>query len=303
MQEENKNSANVESALNNLELDDLDQLALDNDFADIEDEGDLISDADLESGVSSDEEFTKPYSDKNILMQELISTKAAVEAIVFASAKPIKAFEVLEILQDERITTRDIIKILDELVEFYALHAGGFRLENLKGMGYQFRTVPVAAPLMEAMFSKRARPLSRAALESLAIIAYKQPITRAEIEFIRGVDAGSAIKNLMDRNIVRCVGRKADAGRPMLFGTGEEFLKIYQISSLADLPSLDSFQVSPEVLAQAKEKLKTIGEHVAVEEFIGDNGASDEIDLELAVSTPPLIEDETTHDTTTKMDS
>jgi hypothetical protein len=104
----------------------------------------------------------------------------------------------------------------------------------------------------------------------LSIIAYRQPVTRADVEYIRGVDAGNIIKNLMDRNLVACVGRKEDAGRPMVFGTTDEFLKIFRINSLNDLPPLSSFQPAPDLIAQAQDMLAQREDMVDVEPYIAD---------------------------------
>ena len=121
---------------------------------------------------------------------------------------------------------------------------------------------------MSKIFSERPRPLSRAAQETLAIIAYRQPITRASIEFIRGVDAGSIIKNLLERDLIRCVGRKDDGGRPMLFGTTEEFCRVYEIKSIKDLPPLEAFQPSRETVSQAMEKITGNHQSVDVENIV-----------------------------------
>ncbi len=204
------------------------------------------------------------------LLSEAFSLKSAIEAILFATQKPMKPHEILELLQDPRLSTRDISSVLDSLSEFYTLHVGGFRLEYIKNQGYQFRTAPEAAALMERMFAKRPRTLSRAALETLAIVSYKQPLTRAEIEFIRGVDVASALKVLVDRGLVTSVGRKQDPGRPLLFGTTDEFLRVYGFQTLKDLPSLDSLQVNQEIIETAENKIRAFqqGENVQVEEFV-----------------------------------
>jgi len=216
---------------------------------------------------------------------EELTLTAKVEAIVFASPKPMRPVDVVEILQEDVLQV-EVEAALDALVELYASRAGGFRLERLKGLGYQFRTVGAAAPIMERQFATRARPLTRAALETLSIIAYRQPVTRAEIEFIRGVDAGSIMKALMDRDLITCVGRKPDSGRPMLFGTTEDFLRVFTLSSLKDLPPLESFQPATELIQAAMSQLDGAGaESVAVEPFVGDSERpvpelADEIDDE-----------------------
>lgn len=215
-----------------------------------------------------------PVDETPVLLrfEEALNIEGQVEAIVFAAPKPMQPAEILDILQDDEmsIPLEQIENALNHLVKLYGERSGGFRLEHLKGEGYQFRTVPAAMPLMERLFTSRPRPLSRAALETLAIIAYRQPVTRADVEYVRGVDAGSAIKNLLDRNMIQCVGRKEDAGRPMIFGTTDEFLKVFRVSDLSQLPPLSSFQPSPELMVEARNKLENSDQEVDVEGFVGD---------------------------------
>jgi segregation and condensation protein B len=203
---------------------------------------------------------------------EALTLEGQVEAILFAAPKPLSVTDISEILADEDGNpgdTTEIERVIQNLLRLYRERNGGFRLEHDKGVGFQFRTVPAAAPLMERMFSQRQRPLSRAALETLSIIAYRQPVTRADIEAIRGVDAGSIIKNLLDRELISCVGRKEDSGRPMMFGTSPEFLRVFRINSLDDLPPLSAFQPAPETMAEAENRLD-LGEEVDVDEFMDD---------------------------------
>lgn len=197
--------------------------------------------------------------------------EARIEAIIFASQKPLKAQEVLDILADPVLTVEDVETCLDLIVEFYESRHGGFRLHYLKRLGYQFQTADAAGPIMERMFASRPRPISRAALETLAIISYRQPVTRAEVEFIRGVDAGSIFKTLLERELIKCVGRKEIVGRPMLFGTSDEFLKVFNLSSVKDLPPLESFQPSREMVQGAMDKIDSGDELIDVEEYIADN--------------------------------
>ncbi len=197
--------------------------------------------------------------------------EARVEAVVFASQKPLKPSEIVDILGDTTISEEDVQVTLDQLVAFYHERCGGFRLHYLKRLGYQFQTADAAGAIMERMFASRPRPISRAALETLAIIAYRQPVTRAEVEFIRGVDAGSIFKTLLERELIKCVGRKEIVGRPMLFGTRDEFLKVFNLSSIKDLPPLESFQPSREVTQGAAERLEAGDDLVDVEEYIADN--------------------------------
>jgi len=225
----------------------------------------------LEGGPTSDSR------DGLMRWDEALTLEGQVEAILFAAPKPLSVQDICEILQDENGDPADhgeIDRVVQNLLRLYRERNGGFRLEHDKGVGFQFRTVPAAAPLMERMFSARQRALSRAALETLSIIAYRQPVTRADIEAIRGVDAGSIIKNLLDRELISCVGRKEDSGRPMMFGTSPEFLRVFRIGSLDDLPPLSAFQPAPETMAEAESRLD-LGEEVDVDEFMDDPEAEE----------------------------
>ena len=204
-----------------------------------------------------------------------LELKAEVEAIIFASQKPMRSVDILDLLADPDGAVEAIDSILETLAAEYEERGGGFRLVWLKGMGYQFQSVAEAGPLMERLFASRPRPISRAALETLSVIAYRQPATRATIEFIRGVDSGSIVKNLLERGLIKCTGRKEDApGRPMVFGTTDEFLRIFGITSVKDLPPLQSFQPDSEAMKEALEELEKVengeAEGVDVENFVGD---------------------------------
>jgi segregation and condensation protein B len=201
--------------------------------------------------------------------EPVIPLRIQIEALLFASPRPLKATDLMELVIGNYMVS-EIDQILESLkTEFEQRPDAGFKFEYVKGFGYQFQTVKASARVMEKLFTSRPRPLSRAALETMSIIAYRQPVTRAAIEFIRGVDSGSIINNLMERDLIKCVGRKEDAGRPMLFGTTEEFLKVFGVASLSELPPLQAFQPSTEVMADALKELESIDE-VKVEEFVGD---------------------------------
>ncbi len=206
--------------------------------------------------------------------------EAQVEAVVFAAKDPLKISEIQEILAESDLSEADLQKVLDDLVKHYELRHGGFKLVYIKRLGYQFQTAPAAAPIMERMFASRPRPITRAALETLAIIAYRQPVTRAEVEFIRGVDAGSIIKTLMERELIRCVGRKEIVGRPMLFGTTDEFLKVFSLASVKDLPPLESFQPARDTVQGAQAKIDEGTDLVDIEDYIA--AGTEGVEAELA---------------------
>ena len=241
--------------------------------------------ADYETHEGDDEPTPLPPKQRAEAAMRLM---AKVEAIVFAAQNPIKAQDIVDILADPEVALDHVEASLRQLELDYADRAGGFRLVYLRRLGYQFQTVDAAGPIMERMFASRPRPISRAALETLAIIAYRQPVTRAEVEFIRGVDAGSIFKTLLERDLIKCVGRKEMIGRPMLFGTTDQFLTVFNLSSIKDLPPLSAFQPSREVVDGAGERLAAgvEAELVDVEEYIADNTPT-----ELADSAPAELAD------------
>ncbi len=224
--------------------------------------------------------LAEPTFADEMAFAEQLTLESQVEALVFAAPQPLKASEIFEVIQklNPAVQQGEVERALKVLSDEYQNRAGGFRLENLARQGYQFRTVKAASPLMEHLFASRPRPLSRAALETLAIIAYRQPVTRVDIEFVRGVDSGSIIKNLLERDLVVCVGRKEDAGRPMLFGTSDVFLTVFGLSSLSDLPPLAAFQPSPEIIAAAKERPEGEGFDVNMSAILGGHSAESDDD-------------------------
>ena len=203
-----------------------------------------------------------------------LDLQGRLEALLFCSSRPLSPQQLREYLLPEPPSLVEVQRALRELVEYHGERRGGFVLVALP-QGYQFRTVQEAAPWVESLLARRQRPLSRAAQETLAIVAYRQPVTRAGVEFIRGVESGNIFRQLMERDLIRCVGRKEEAGRPMLFGTTGEFLRVYGLKDLEDLPPLSSFQPAREKLSSALEK---------VEE-------GEELDVELDILIPERIEE------------
>ena len=217
-------------------------------------------------------------------LEETLSLSSKIEALLFAAPKPLKISDIQEFLGEEGSDMRHILSLVENLMQMYREKGGGIHIVHFKGVGYHFQTVPAASALMETMFSQRPRPLSRAAHETLAIVAYRQPVTRADIEFIRGVDAGSIIKNLLERDLVACVGRKEDSpGKPMVFGTTEEFLKVYRFGSLKDLPPLESFQPAQDVIGKALDKIEA-KQDVDVDELIRHAGGAKKEGLEASAT-------------------
>lgn len=164
------------------------------------------------------------------------SKKAALEAVLFATASPRSIEELAQILS---LQTAQVRQLLSALEEEYAKGERGFFLEHVGG-GVRLCTKPEYAPYVEAIGrTERSGQLSQAALETLAIIAYRQPITRPEIEAIRGVRVESAINSLIDRGLIEERGRADGPGRPLLYGTTPEFLVRFGLEDLASLPPIE----------------------------------------------------------------
>jgi len=173
--------------------------------------------------------------------------KSAVEALIFASEKPITIEQIKKVLGD--LDTLSVNKIIAELKNDYQAQNRGLRIVEIAG-GFQMSTCSDFAPFLKKLFKNRySDKLSKPALESLAIIAYKQPLTRAEIESLRNVNVDGVMKSLTDKNLIRICGRKKIPGRPFVYGTTREFLEHFGLKSLADLPKMEDFTV----LAQEKE--------------------------------------------------
>jgi len=166
----------------------------------------------------------------------LSDIKKAIESIIFISDQPVSVDKLSLVFPDvERAQLR---KCLKELVEEWEEFGRGFLLSEIAG-GFQFRTDPKYSEDI-ATYNKKVKKfrLSRAALEVTAIIAYKQPVTRVEIESIRGVDSSGVINVLLERRVIEIKGRKEVIGKPFLYGTTSEFLEVFGLKSLNDLPTL-----------------------------------------------------------------
>jgi segregation and condensation protein B len=161
--------------------------------------------------------------------------KPIVEALLFASGKPLTAKEIHDCIPEAAIG--EITAALRELETDYETMGRSFALREVAG-GYQFRTANDFAPYVLKLFKSSPSRLSRAALETLAIIAYKQPILRQEIERLRGVEAGGILRTLMEKELVKVVGRKNLPGKPLIYGTTRRFLEVFDLRDLDSLPKL-----------------------------------------------------------------
>jgi segregation and condensation protein B len=165
--------------------------------------------------------------------------KPIIEALLFISVEPISMDRFKEILTG--VEKSLMLEKLLSLQQEYAQSNRGIQIVEVAG-GYQMTTRAEMSPwIRELEKIKTSSRLSQPSLETLAIIAYKQPLTRAEIEAIRGVDAAGVLKTLMDRRLVKIVGRKEVAGRPLIYGTTREFLMYFGLANLTALPTLKEF--------------------------------------------------------------
>jgi segregation and condensation protein B len=161
--------------------------------------------------------------------------QAIVEALLFVTKEPLSLAKLQEILADaDPATIEETIRALALRLE---ADQRGLIVQEVAG-GYRLATRPDLAPWVMKLQEVKPARLSRAALETLAIIAYRQPITRPEIEAIRGVSVDGVMRTLLERELIRMMGRKADAGRPMLYGTTQLFLEHFGLKGLGDLPTL-----------------------------------------------------------------
>jgi segregation and condensation protein B len=163
--------------------------------------------------------------------------KAVIEALLFAAPGPVRLEQLALAVEAEPDRVK---RQLDELEKEYRHMQRGFVLAELAD-GYQLRTRPEHAEWVRRLHSSRPVRISRAALETLAIVAYRQPVTRADIEYLRGVDSGGVVKSLLDKRLVRIVGKMDAPGRPLLYGTSREFLEFFGLRTLKDLPTLKEF--------------------------------------------------------------
>lgn len=201
--------------------------------------------------------------DKNIsqIDIEIASQKnrifSIIESLLFVSGEPLKIKNIASILECSK---NEVEELMEEMMKNYGHITRGIKLIKIED-SYQLVTKQDNSSYVQKLLNVNVRQsLSQAALETLAIIAYKQPITRIEIEEIRGVKCDKAVVNLMEKELVKECGRKEVAGRPILYGTSEKFLKHFNLECIANLPDLDDFSFNIQEGIENVEKLKEIHE-------------------------------------------
>jgi segregation and condensation protein B len=166
-----------------------------------------------------------------------------IESVLFAAAAPVSLRRLVDILDGP--TAKEVQAALACLRAHYGPGQRGIHLQEVAG-GYQFRTARENAEWVRAVFRDKPARLGRAALETLAIVAYKQPATRAEIEAVRGVDVDAVLNTLLSRRLIKIAGRKEAVGRPLLYATTQEFLEAFGLKDLNELPSLKELGPVPD---------------------------------------------------------
>ena len=191
--------------------------------------------------------------------------RAVVEALLFLAEKPLG---VEEVRQATGLEAQRIRRALEELQGHYREGVCGVVLQEVAG-GWQLRTSPDATAYARHFLRVKPQRLTRAALETMALVAYRQPVTRPEVEDIRGVDSGAVLKALLERQLVKILGKKEEPGRPILYGTTREFLEFFSLKDLASLPTLREFHELSEEHRDIVEK-ETPPEEPGVEGLVAE---------------------------------
>jgi len=195
----------------------------------------MVAEAEQSSGATQEEEADEgPLSSP----QSQAERAAVIEALIFVSDEPLSVRAIAEVLKEEKDVIKEAVAALAQ--EFNARN-GGLQLREVAG-GWQFATRPEYHEHVRAFLKTRpSAKLTIASLETLAVIAYRQPVTVPEILEIRGVQSPSSIKTLLDKKLIVAKGRKDTVGRPMMYGTSKEFLLQFGLKDLSELPSVEDF--------------------------------------------------------------
>ena len=184
--------------------------------------------------------------------------RSIAEALILASPEPIPLARLSSLIP--RCQPALARALVGELNSEYAERGRAFEIWEVAG-GFQLRTLPAFAEYVQASQPERPLRLSHAALETLAVIAYRQPVTRAEIEHVRGVDAGAVLRSLLERNLLRIAGHREVPGRPLLYATSRRFLEIFGLARIEDLPTLrDLAELAPPPAADAEPTQASVSE-------------------------------------------
>ncbi|MBI4083819.1 MAG: SMC-Scp complex subunit ScpB [Candidatus Lambdaproteobacteria bacterium] len=172
--------------------------------------------------------------------------RRVLEAVLFSSPEVLGARQLAQVLGSAE--PDQVHRWIDELNAEYESGNRSFRIERA-GDGYQMRTLPLYKTWVQKAEPLKPVRLGQPTLETLAIVAYRQPVTRAEIEHLRGVDSSSGLRNLLEKKLIRILGKDQAPGRPILYGTTRNFLSLFSLADLKDLPTLEEFDLSPAATA------------------------------------------------------
>jgi len=210
-------------------------------------------------------------------MSELIDTKHIIESLLFVADEPLSPKKLSEIIEVDVTTVKNLV---DSLREEYKAEDRGFQIRQIAG-GYRFFTHPANAKYVEKLIlAWDGRRLTQAALETLSIIAYRQPITKITIGTIRGVNSEGVVSSLMDKGLIVETGREKSPGQPILYGTTKLFLERFGLNSFKDLPPLEEFEPDDTTKSSIEKQLyseETVKEE-SEEGDIKDDGTPSESD-------------------------
>jgi segregation and condensation protein B len=161
--------------------------------------------------------------------------KTIIEALIFASDNPLSADRMAEIIPD--VKNDEINRLIRELMREYEERRGGLYIQEVAG-GFQFRSRENLGSWINRMKGGKSLMLSPAAMETLAVVAYRQPVVKAEIDRVRGVDVSGSLRGLLEKKFVRIMGRKDVPGKPIIYGTTKKFLEVFNLKDLSELPTL-----------------------------------------------------------------
>lgn len=164
--------------------------------------------------------------------------KAVLESLIFVSEGPLTLDRMKEVLGTNK---RDLQRLLSEMMEEYRKSERGFLLVEV-AEGFQFRTRPEHADWIKKLKKVKSTALSQPALETLAIVAYRQPVVRMDIEKIRGVDSGGVLHTLLEKKLIKIIGKKDVPGKPLVYGTSRKFLEVFGLKDLSELPTLKDLE-------------------------------------------------------------
>src|SRR3970040_1104609 len=209
--------------------------------------------------------------------------KSVIEALIFSSDEPIPESEIIKAIQvidgdETEIYQEDVQKTVEELNSFYAANNSAVHIVKIAN-GFLHATKPEYAKYVGYLSTKKSkRRLSQAALETLSIIAYKQPITKPEIESIRGVNSDYILNTLLEKNLVNISGRAESVGRPLLYSTTDEFLKYFGLNKLGDLPKPREIEeiMNDEDFIEQKRKIMMNALEDSMENEISEEGNADQ---------------------------